>query len=124
MMTYKMVMPEHLNKFGDLFGGNMLKWVDETAAMAISIDFPECRFLTIGMDRIEFKRPVKCGQILKFVITPIKEGKTSVSYGVNVVEPGTHGYDNPYFSTTITFVRVDENMQKIPVRDPGRKRPC
>ena len=94
----------------------MLKWVDETASMAVFIDFPECRFLTIGMDQVEFKRTVKCGAILKFVVTPIKEGHTSVSYGVNVVDSGTHSYDNPYFSTTITFVRVDEEMQKIPVR--------
>jgi acyl-CoA hydrolase len=117
MTTYKMVMPEHLNKFGDLFGGNLLKWVDESAAMAVFIDFPECRFLTIAMDQVEFKRPVKCGTILKFVITPIKEGRTSVSYGVSVVDCGTHSYENPYFSTTITFVRVDDQMRKIPVHD-------
>ena len=116
MTTYKMVMPEHLNKFGDLFGGNMLKWVDESAAMAVFIDFPECRFLTIAMDQVEFKRPVKCGTILKFVITPLKEGRTSISYGVSVVDCGTRDYGDPYFSTTITFVRFDDQMRKIPVR--------
>jgi acyl-CoA hydrolase len=118
MITYKMVMPEHLNKFGDLFGGNMLKWVDETAAMAVFIDFPDCRFLTIAMDQVEFKRPVKCGTILKFVVTPITEGVTSVRYGVSVVDSGTGNYEDPYFSTTITFVRVDEQMRKIAVRTP------
>ncbi|MDA3923445.1 MAG: acyl-CoA thioesterase [Kiritimatiellae bacterium] len=115
MITYKLVMPEHLNKFGDLFGGNMLKWVDEVAAMAVFIDFPGSRFLTIGMDQIEFKRPVKNGAVLKFVITPLKEGHTSVTYSVSVVEP--NHYDNPYFTTSVTFVRVNKEMKKIPVRD-------
>ena len=26
---YKLVLPEHLNHYGYLFGGNMLKWADE-----------------------------------------------------------------------------------------------
>lgn len=28
METYKLVLPEHLNPYGYLFGGNLLKWVD------------------------------------------------------------------------------------------------
>jgi len=115
MITYKLVMPEHLNKFGDLFGGNLLKWVDESAAMAVYIDFPGAHFVTIGMDQVTFKRPVKNGAILKFVITPLKEGRTSVTYSVSVVEPNC--YDNPYFTTSVSFVRVDKQMQKIPIRD-------
>ena len=114
MITYKIVMPENLNQFGDLFGGNMLKWVDETAAMAIFLDFPGCRFLTIGMDKVIFKRPVKCGSILKFDINQAREGKTSVSYSVTVANP--QDATIIYFSTIITFVHVNKNMKKIPVR--------
>jgi len=31
MNQYKLALPEHLNHYGYLFGGNMLKWVDEYA---------------------------------------------------------------------------------------------
>ena len=31
---FRLVMPEHMNHFGDLYGGNMLKWVDEIAWIA------------------------------------------------------------------------------------------
>ena len=36
---YKLVLPEHLNQYGFLFGGNLLKWIDEVSWMA-SLDFP------------------------------------------------------------------------------------
>ena len=115
MITYKLVMPENLNTFGDLFGGNMLKWVDETAAMAVLLDFPGCRFLTIGMDKVVFKRPVKCGSILKFDINQVREGKTSVSYSVIVADP--HNAATIYFTTIVTFVHVNKQMQKIALQE-------
>ncbi|MEI7902842.1 MAG: acyl-CoA thioesterase, partial [bacterium] len=43
MISYKLVMPEHMNHYGLLFGGNLLKWVDETAWMAASLDYPGSR---------------------------------------------------------------------------------
>ena len=36
MESYKVVRPEHLNHFGHLFGGCLLKWVDEIAWIAAS----------------------------------------------------------------------------------------
>ncbi|MGD0283399.1 MAG: hotdog domain-containing protein, partial [Dissulfurispiraceae bacterium] len=61
MENYKLVLPEHLNQFGYLFGGNLLKWVDEVAWIAASLDFPGCKFVTIGMDRVEFRKSIKQG---------------------------------------------------------------
>ena len=40
MQTYKLVLPEHLNHGGFLFGGNLLKWVDEAGYMAARLDLP------------------------------------------------------------------------------------
>ena len=34
MDNHKLVMPEHLNHYGYLFGGNLLQWVDEYAYIA------------------------------------------------------------------------------------------
>ena len=36
----KLVLPEFLNNQGYLFGGNLLKWVDESAYITASLDFP------------------------------------------------------------------------------------
>ena len=117
MENHKLVLPEHLNHFGYLFGGNLLKWVDEYAWIAASIDYPGCNLVTIAMDKVEFRRSVKEGTILKFIAEKIKQGSTSVQYSVNVYKgEGTTGID-VIFSTKVTFVHVDNEGRKIPL--PG-----
>ena len=114
MISYKLVMPEHLNQYGVLFGGNLLKWIDETAWMAVSLDYPGSRFVTIGMDRVEFKKGVSGGSIMRFVIVRHHVGRTSVTYSATVARRELHqSEEDVIFSTEITFVRVDENGVKI-----------
>lgn len=116
MTTYKLVMPEHMNQYGVLFGGNLLKWIDETAWMAVSIDYPGSRFVTIGMDRVEFKKGVTGGSILRFEVARQQVGNTSVTYAAEVHRREMHKSEEVLiFTTDITFVRVDENGVKVPI---------
>ena len=90
MGTYALVRPEHLNHYGRLFGGALLKWVDEFAWLVASRDFPGCPLVTVGMDEVVFRQPVASGAILRFLIAPQHVGNTSVRYRVEVFadEPG------------------------------------
>lgn len=116
MISYKLVMPEHMNQYGVLFGGNLLKWVDETAWMAVSLDFPGSRFVTIGMDRVEFKKGVTGGSILRFTVTRQRVGTTSVTYAAEVCRREMHqSQEDLIFTTDITFVRVNESGKKVPI---------
>lgn len=116
METYKLVMPENLNHFGYLFGGYMLKWVDEIAWVAASLDFPTHTFVTIGMDKVEFKKAVKQGTILRFRTQQVHLGTTSARYHVDVTIGNQPSSDeNSIFSTHVTLVRVDASGQKIPI---------
>jgi acyl-CoA hydrolase len=116
MESYTVVRPEHLNQYGHLFGGCLLKWVDEIAWIAASRDNPGCRFVTIGMDRVEFHRGVAQGAVLRFVVLECRRGRTSLTYDVNVYADDLEtGREESIFSTGITFVRLDEQGQKIPL---------
>ncbi|MDD2456423.1 MAG: hotdog domain-containing protein [Kiritimatiellae bacterium] len=116
MVSYKLVMPEHTNQYGVLFGGNLLKWVDETAWMAVSLDYPCARFVTIGMNRVEFKKGVSCGTILRFEILKKRIGKTSVTYAASVTHSDcARNAVDVIFITDITFVRVDDAGKKMPL---------
>lgn len=118
MTSYKLVMPEHMNHYGFLFGGNLLKWVDEIAWMAVSQEYPGAHFVTIGMDQVVFKKSVTLGSILRFEIHRIKEGHTSVQYSVEVYRKELHGTEEILiFHTDVTFVRVDEEGKKTPLHD-------
>ena len=113
MENYKLVSPEDLNHYGYLFGGNLLKWVDEYAWIAVSLDYPDCKFVTVAFDNIEFKKSVKEGSILKFIIEKEKIGNTSVKYQVNVYRSNhdTNKQDL-IFSTYVTFVCIDDQDKK------------
>ncbi len=120
MKNYKLVLPENLNHFGFLFGGYLLKWVDEMAWIAASLDFPDYRFVTIGMDQVEFKRSIKNGTILEFEMTRVRTGRTSVTYLINVSKAHAEGQTEveraeSIFSTKVTMVRVDAAGDKLPL---------
>jgi len=121
MTTFKLVMPEHLNHYGFLFGGNLLKWTDEAAWMAASIDYPGCHLVSVAMDRVEFRKPAGDGSILRFESRRVRVGCTSATYGVEVFRRALHAAgEEPIFSTAITFVRVDREGRKQPLpQTPG-----
>jgi acyl-CoA hydrolase len=116
MTSYKLVMPEQTNHYGFLFGGNLLKWVDETAWMAVSMDYPTLRFVTIGMNAVEFRKSALCGSILRFDVAMSRIGRTSITYHVVVYKRdlGTE-VDDEMFKTEITFVCVNEAGEKMEI---------
>ena len=112
MDNFTIVRPEHLNHHGYLFGGVMLKWVDENAWMAASRDYPGCNLVTLGMAACRFKHRVKNGSILRFGMHRNCQGRTSVTYDVTVFAdaPGALT-EEEVFSTSVTFVRLGSDGQ-------------
>ncbi len=115
METHRLVLPEDLNQFGALFGGRLLAWVDEACWIAASLDYPHCQFVTVGMDHVEFRHGVRKGAILSIRCEKVREGKTSVTYQVNVYNCSDQP-DNPIFSTQISYVSVDDEGRKSAIR--------
>jgi len=116
MENHKLVLPQHLNHYGYLFGGNLLKWVDEYAWIAAVREYPGRRFVTIGMDRVEFHRSVREGAILRFDIRQCRKGNTSVRYEANVyAEDPMTGGEERIFTTTITYVCLDDEGRKLSI---------
>lgn len=113
MRHYKLVLPGDLNHYGYLFGGNMLKWVDEFSWITATQDFPGCKFVTIAMDQVEFRKSVREGTILLFDIERVQQGRTSVKYQVEVhSEDIDSGETATIFSTQVTFVCLDSSGRK------------
>ncbi len=115
MENHKLVMPSNLNQYGYLFGGDLLKWVDEYAWIAATLEYPDCNFVTFGMDKVEFKKSVKEGTILKFIVEKNKAGITSVQYLVHVYRGNNMATNDLIFSTHVTLVRIAHNGQKAPL---------
>lgn len=124
MEQHLLVRPEHLNQYGFLFGGYLLMWVDETAWIAASLDYPGCRFVTVAMNRVEFRHNVRSGSLLMLDIRRQRAGRSSVDYSVEVTRAGHEGaapagqsggaqVGETIFATVVTFVRVDAEGRKL-----------
>jgi len=110
---YKLILPEHLNHDGYLFGGNMLKWIDEFAYITANQEFPGNRFVTIALDNVAFHHPVAGGEIIRFDVQRARSGTTSVQYNVKVFGTRRHACpETILFETKITFVNVDRDGKK------------
>ena len=55
MDNYILVRPEHLNHYSFLFGGYLLKWVDEFSWLCATRDYPGSSLVTVGLDQVVFK---------------------------------------------------------------------
>jgi len=88
--TRKWVKPEDLNANETLFGGRVLAWVDEEAALYSIIQLENKRVVTKYMSEINFMSTAKQGDIIEIGIDVIKFGKTSLTLNCEVRNKMTH----------------------------------
>ena len=120
MKHHKLILPEFMNEQGVLFGGYLLKWIDEFAYVTASLDFPGNRFVTVSLDNVVFRKPIKTGYILCFDVARDRVGTTSVRYTIkvyNAKDPSMK--DELLFETNIVFVNIDEQGKKEAIRIIG-----
>ena len=113
----KLVLPEFLNDQGFLFGGNLLKWVDESAYITASLDFPGNRLVTVSLSEVNFKNPIQPGELLCFQVEQGRRGKTSATYSIEVIGEKLAPTSAPLFVTKITFVNVGPDGKPMPLAD-------
>ncbi len=82
--TRKWVKPEDLNANETLFGGTLLAWIDEEAALYSIIQLENKRVVTKYISEINFMSTAKQGDIIEIGIEVVKFGKTSLTLNCEV----------------------------------------
>ncbi|MRH99388.1 acyl-CoA thioesterase [Kriegella sp. EG-1] len=77
--TRKWVKPEDLNANGTLFGGKLLAWIDEEAALYCIVQLENKKIVTKFMSEINFVSAPLQGDIVEIGIEIVKFGKTSLT---------------------------------------------
>lgn len=117
MDHYKLVLPEHLNHYSNLFGGNLLKCIDELAYITANLEFLGNQFVTIALDHVEFRHGVSNGEILKFAIICARVGNSSVKYNVKAFGIRHHMHTEAIlFETSITFANINNEGKKQTIK--------
>jgi acyl-CoA hydrolase len=105
--TRKWVKPEDLNPNGTLFGGRLLAWIDEEAALYAVIQLENNKVVTKYMSEINFMSSAKTGDIIEIGIEVIKFGKTSLVLNCEVRNKMTR--ETIITVDNLVLVNLDEN---------------
>lgn len=115
---HMIVRQEHLNQYGNLFGGVVLGVIDELAFVACMRAYPGRNFVTRAVLDAEFKAPAHLGDMLEFGFHVEHTGSTSVQVRVEMlVHDGSGGRPVLSFDGTVVMVCVDREGDPAPVRD-------
>ena len=99
------VRPEDLNAHGTLFGGSLLRWIDEEAAIYAIIQLGNPRAVTKYMSEIDFASSARQGDLIEIGIRATRFGRTSLTMRAEVRNMITR--DRILAIEEIVFVSVD-----------------
>lgn len=77
--TRKWIKPEDLNPNHTLFGGRLLQWIDEEAALYAIVQLETPRCVTKYISEINFVSSAKQGDIIEIGIEATEFGNTSIT---------------------------------------------
>jgi len=80
----EIVFPDHTNHLGTLFGGQALAWMDKAAFIAAS-RYARRTVVTARSDQVDFRLPIRQGQLVETVARVVEVGNTSMQVQVDVV---------------------------------------
>ncbi|WP_297990987.1 acyl-CoA thioesterase [uncultured Anoxybacillus sp.] len=111
----RLVLPSDTNHLGTIFGGTVLAYIDEIAAIS-AMRHARKAVVTVSIDKVDFISSAKVGDILKLEAFVYSTGRTSMKVFVKVetedLFTGEHHLTTTCF---LTMVAIDQNKKPTPV---------
>lgn len=105
------VLPTHANAMGNVFGGQVLAWMDLCAAICAQRHTGRIA-VTAGIDDLSFDGPIQVGQVVRLRAHVTATFGSSLEVGVVVEgEDATTQRTWPCCSAFLTFVAVDDERR-------------
>lgn len=112
----EMVLPQHTNALGSVFGGTVMSWVDIAAAICAQRHCGR-QVVTASVDAMHFLAPIHLGWIVTIRASINDVHNTSCEVGVKVTsEDPLTGETHHTASAYLTFVALDSHGR--PMRMP------
>lgn len=109
------VLPTHANALGNVFGGQVMAWVDLCAAICAQRHTGGIA-ITAGIDDLSFEKPIQVGQVVRLAARVTATFRTSLEIFVRVEgEDAMTGRSWPCVSAYVTYVAVDAALVPRPV---------
>lgn len=107
--TRKLIKPSDLNANNTLFGGQLLKWIDEEAGIYAMTKLDSTKVVTKVMSEINFVSSAKQADVIEIGLEFISVGRTSITFSCQVRNLFTKKIIISI--EKIVFVNVDEKFQ-------------
>ncbi|GED53103.1 acyl-CoA thioesterase [Brevibacillus borstelensis] len=110
-----LVQPSDTNFHGTMFGGKMMAYIDEVAAIA-AMRHSRRPVVTASIDSIDFLTPVKMGHSICLEAIISSTGKTSMEVFVKIISENLRTGERTLTATSfLTFVALGEDGKPTPV---------
>ena len=115
MTTARLMMPTDANVMGNVFGGSIMKYMDEIAAI-VAWRHAGTNVVTASIDRMNFYAPVYVGNLLILKAAVNYVGTTSMEIGVRIeaMDPSTRRGAHTG-SCYLTYVALDAKGRPTPI---------
>lgn len=108
----KLIKPQDMNAHGTLFGGSVLAWIDEEAAIYVTCQLGMGNIVTKFMSEIDFVSSASLGDIIEIGMETVAFGTSSITIRCEV----RHKF------TRQTIIKIDR-IVFVHVDDQGRPSP-
>lgn len=110
--TRKLIKPGDLNANNTLFGGSLLKWIDEDAGIYVMTKLDTKKIVTKFISEIDFVSSAKQGDVIEIGLEFKSIGNTSITIGCEVRNVFTKKIIIAI--DKLVFVKIDENERPVP----------
>jgi acyl-CoA thioesterase YciA len=118
LITTKICMALDIGVHGNMFGGNMMSFLDESAGAYASQICDTPRMVTKKIEEVVFENPVRVGNIIKIYGEVDKIGNTSVTIKLEARKHNVYtGQQKLVCSTRMVFVRIDDEGSPVPISE-------
>ena len=109
-----LILPAHINHYGRLFGGQLLKWIDELAGI-VAMRHCGCTVTTAAIDNLQFQAPAYTGDmvVLRGWVTYV--GRTSMEVRVDTYREALDGTREMINRAYIDMVAINCKGKPTPV---------
>ena len=105
----ELMMPQHANVMGNVFGGVLLGLVDKVAAVA-AVRHARRPCVTVSVDRVDFREPILVGELVTAFGRVNFAGRTSMEVGVKVIAENVLTGDRRHTNSCyLTYVALDDD---------------
>lgn len=111
----QLMQPEHANHHGNVHGGWIMKLVDEAGALAC-MRHAQTRVVTVAVDSLVFREPIKIGDLVTFTAEVTHTGRTSMEAEVQVVAENPITGERTHTNTAyLVYVALDDESRPTSV---------